>query len=104
MGGRLWKRGLSPGLSPFRSLHDHVPRWLANASEHPLAPLANDLYATLEKRNETLVHGDLHHHNILRSARGPLAWIARATSSRPVPLSPRTSTVASLAAATAIAS
>jgi streptomycin 6-kinase len=69
----LWKRGLSPGLSPFRSIHDHVPRWLANAAEHPLSPLAAELYAALEKRADTLVHGDFHHHNVLRSERGFLA-------------------------------
>lgn len=71
--GRLWRRGLSPGLSPFRSIHDHVPRWLANAAEHPLAALALELYARLEQRDDTLVHGDFHHHNILQSHRGPLA-------------------------------
>lgn len=71
--GRLWKGGQSPGLSPFRSVHDHVPRWLANAADHPLAPLADELYGTLEKRDDTLVHGDFHHHNLLRSARGFLA-------------------------------
>jgi streptomycin 6-kinase len=71
--GRLWKRGLSPGLSPFRSVHDHVPRWLANARGHPLAPLAGELYAPLEKRRDTLVHGDFHHHNLLASTRGHLA-------------------------------
>ena len=66
----LWKRGQSPGLSPFRSVHDHVPRWLANAG----APTwARDLYARLEKRADTLVHGDFHHHNVLRSERG---WLA----------------------------
>ena len=67
--GRLWTRG----QSPFRSIHDHVPRWLANAAEHPLTPLANELYAALEKRDDTLIHGDFHHHNVLHSARGPLA-------------------------------
>jgi streptomycin 6-kinase len=68
--GRLWTGGQSPGLSPFRSVHDHVPRWLANAG----APaLASDLYARLEKRADTLVHGDFHHHNILRAERG---WVA----------------------------
>ena len=69
----LWKGGLSPGLSPFRSVHDHVPRWLANAADHPLTPLALELYARIEKRADTLVHGDYHHHNILRSERG---WLA----------------------------
>ena len=66
---RLWKRG----QSPFRSVHDHVPRWLASAADHELAPLAQELYARLEKRSEMLVHGDFHHHNILQSTRGPLA-------------------------------
>ena len=70
---RLWTRGQSPDVSPFRSIHDHVPRWLANAAEHPLAPLAVELYDRLDKREHTLVHGDFHHHNILGSARGPLA-------------------------------
>jgi streptomycin 6-kinase len=51
-------------------VHDHVPRWLANAG----APaFARDVYERLERRADTLVHGDFHHHNVLRSARGPLA-------------------------------
>jgi streptomycin 6-kinase len=70
---RLWARGLSPGRSPFRSIHDHVPRWLAGAAAHPLAPLARRLYARLEQREHTLIHGDFHHHNILRSQRGHVA-------------------------------
>ena len=70
---RLWNRGQIPGPTPFRSVHDHVPRWLAKASDHPLEPLARELYARLDKRHDTLVHGDLHHHNVLRSARG---WLA----------------------------
>lgn len=73
LGGRLWKRGQSPGLSPFRSVHDHVPRWLENARGHALTPLARTLYESLDGRDDTLVHGDFHHHNILRSARG---WLA----------------------------
>jgi streptomycin 6-kinase len=70
---RLWRRGLSPGLSPFRSVHDHVPRWLANAADHPLGPMAAELYAGLDKRDDTLIHGDFHHHNILGSQRGHVA-------------------------------
>jgi len=66
---QVWTRG----QSPFRSIHDHVPRWLANAAEHPLTPLARELYAALEKRDDTLIHGDFHHHNVLWSVRGPLA-------------------------------
>jgi streptomycin 6-kinase len=71
--GRLWRKGQSAARSPFRSVHAHVPRWLANAAEHELAPLARDLYDRLEKPEETLIHGDFHHHNILRSPRG---WLA----------------------------
>ena len=71
--GRLWTRGQSPDMSLFRSIHDHVPRWLAHAAEHSLARLAGELYDRLDKQEHTLVHGDFHHHNILRSARGPLA-------------------------------
>jgi streptomycin 6-kinase len=66
VGRRLWR----PAAAPYRSVHDHVPRWLANAG----APaLAVELYERLEKRDDTLVHGDFHHHNVLRSARG---WLA----------------------------
>jgi streptomycin 6-kinase len=65
----LWR---AAGM-PFRWIGDHVPRWLDNAAGHELLPLARELYASLEVGHTTLVHGDFHHHNILRSARGPLA-------------------------------
>jgi streptomycin 6-kinase len=65
----LWR----PAAAPFRWVGDHVPRWLANAEGHPLASLALVLYASLEPRRDTLVHGDFHHHNLLRAARGHLA-------------------------------
>jgi len=58
---------------PFRWIGDHVPRWLDNAAGHELVPLARELYASLEVGRTTLVHGDFHHHNILQSARGPVA-------------------------------
>ena len=58
---------------PFRWIGDHVPRWLDNAEGHELVPLARELYASLDVGREMLVHGDFHHHNILRSARGPVA-------------------------------
>jgi streptomycin 6-kinase len=68
-GLRLWR----PAAEPFRWIGDHVPRWLDNAEGHELLPLARELYAGLEPRRDTLVHGDFHHHNILRSERGFLA-------------------------------
>jgi streptomycin 6-kinase len=68
-GLKLWR----PASEPFRWIGDHVPRWLDHAAGHELAPLARELYASLDVGRTTLVHGDFHHHNILRSARGPLA-------------------------------
>jgi streptomycin 6-kinase len=68
-GLKLWR----PAAEPFRWIGDHVPKWLDSAGGHELAPLARELYASLDVSRETLVHGDFHHHNILRSARGPLA-------------------------------
>ncbi len=65
----LWRAA----AEPFRWIGDHVPRWLDSAEGHELVPLARKLYASLEVGRETLVHGDFHHHNILRSARGPVA-------------------------------
>jgi streptomycin 6-kinase len=58
---------------PFRWIGDHVPRWLDNAEGHELIPLARELYSSLDVGRTTLVHGDFHHHNILQSARGPVA-------------------------------
>lgn len=68
-GLKLWRAA----GEPFRWIGDHVPRWLDSAEGHELVPLARELYASLDVGRETLVHGDFHHHNILRSARGPVA-------------------------------
>ena len=78
LASRLWKGGQTRGLSPvpsgrFRSIHDHLPRWLENARDHPLAPAARELYAALDRRADVVVHGDFHHHNVLSSQRG---WLA----------------------------
>ena len=61
VGLKLWQ----PAGEPFRWIGDHVPRWLENAASHELAPLARELYASLEPGRAILVHGDFHHHNIL---------------------------------------
>jgi streptomycin 6-kinase len=61
VGLRLWR----PAGPPFRWIGDHVPRWLANAEQSELAPLARSLYESLDVGRSTLVHGDFHHHNIL---------------------------------------
>ena len=73
LGPRLWR----PAAEPFRWIGDQVPTWLERAAEHVLAPLACELYEALEVGRETLVHGDFHHHNILRSPRGAVAIDAK---------------------------
>jgi streptomycin 6-kinase len=67
VGRRLWR----PAGAPFRWIGDHVPVWLDNAERDggngaELIPLARELYEGLEPARATLVHGDFHHHNILR--------------------------------------
>ena len=79
VGRRLWR----PAAAPFRWIGDWVPRWLDNAKGHPLVPLARELYGSLDVGRDVLVHGDLHHHNILHSARGPLAIDAKAMLGEP---------------------
>ena len=51
---------------PYRWIGDHIPRWLDEAGEHELVRIARDRYASLEPGDRTLVHGDFHHHNLLR--------------------------------------
>ena len=65
---RLWR----PAGERFRWIGDHVPHWLESA-EGNLGAHARELYATLDVGRHTLIHGDFHHHNILRSERG---WLA----------------------------
>jgi streptomycin 6-kinase len=61
---RLWRRV----GSPFRPVAPEVQRWLENAEREgsELVPLARELLAELHPGAEWLVHGDFHHHNILR--------------------------------------
>jgi streptomycin 6-kinase len=68
---RLWR----PAAAPFRWIGDHVPRWLDNAARRggPLVPHARSLYDPLNVGRETLVHGDLHHHNLLAAGARYLA-------------------------------
>jgi streptomycin 6-kinase len=79
VGLRLWR----PAAAPFRWIGDWVPRWLDNAEGHPLVSLARELYASPDVGRDVLVHGDFHHHNLLRSARGPLAIDAKAMLGEP---------------------
>ena len=61
---RLWRRA-GP---PFRPVAAQVPQWLDNAEREgsELVPLARELLNTLKPSADWLVHGDFHHHNILR--------------------------------------
>jgi streptomycin 6-kinase len=74
LGTRLWRRA----GAPFRLVNEHVERWLDNAEcwGEPcfavLGDAARRLLAELSQ-GDWLVHGDFHHHNVLRSARGPVA-------------------------------
>lgn len=61
---RLWRRE----GAPFRVVNREVESWLARAERagSPLVGLARELHGELRGRAEWLVHGDFHHHNILR--------------------------------------
>ncbi|MGD0387156.1 MAG: aminoglycoside phosphotransferase family protein [Solirubrobacteraceae bacterium] len=68
LGHELWQ----PAGAPFRWIGDQVPRWLDRAeraggpAERCLLPLARRLYDELKPGRDWLVHGDFHHHNVLR--------------------------------------
>jgi len=84
VGLRLWR----PAAKPFRWIGDHVPGWLDQAEQSEqegseLIPLARELYASLEVGRATLVHGDFHHHNILRAGDRHVAIDAKAMLGEP---------------------
>ena len=60
---RLWRRA----GSPFRPVAGEIPRWLDGAVS-ALTPYARELWDSFDPGHEWLVHGDFHHHNILRHA------------------------------------
>ncbi len=61
---RLW-RSAQP---PFRPVLTEVRRWLDRAGDEgsELVPLARELLAEVGEPMSWVVHGDFHHHNILR--------------------------------------
>lgn len=61
---RLWR----PACPPFRSVVPAVRDWIAHAerSGSESAPLARELLGSLDPAADWVVHGDFHHHNILR--------------------------------------
>jgi streptomycin 6-kinase len=84
IGTKLWR----PATEPFRWIGDHVPRWLDRAERSEpagsdLIPLARELYASLDVGRAVLVHGDLHHHNILNAGDRYLAIDTKAMLGEP---------------------
>lgn len=61
---RLWR----PARSPFRPVAPAIRLWLGEAERagSALVPLARELLFELDPGADWLVHGDYHHHNILR--------------------------------------
>lgn len=61
---RLWRRA----GSPFRPVAPEVARWfdVAEREGSELVPVARKLLAELDPGAGWLVHGDFHHHNVLR--------------------------------------
>jgi streptomycin 6-kinase len=62
---KLWR----PATAPFRPVSAAVSQWLdrAESDGSELVPLARTLFGDLDVGADWVVHGDLHHHNILRS-------------------------------------
>ena len=73
VGRRLW-RPVSAG--PFKRAGDVIARslhGLARVTGHPFVPVAARHLASMAPRSEVLVHGDYHHHNLLRHGQ---RWLA----------------------------
>jgi streptomycin 6-kinase len=68
---RLWK----PATAPFRPVGPDVQTWLDHAEQEGsvLVPLARELYSNIGGGADWLVHGDFHHHNILKHGESYLA-------------------------------
>lgn len=58
-----------PATTPFRPVGPEVSRWLDRAQSigSVLVPLARELFEEIGGGADWLVHGDFHHHNILRA-------------------------------------
>lgn len=73
VGRALWVT--PPTDHPFRSVMSLCSHWLDEllGQGEPLVRRARSLLDAMTLPREVLIHGDLHHHNILRGSRG---WIA----------------------------
>jgi streptomycin 6-kinase len=68
---RLW-RPARPG-APFRGVAERVAHDLERTGRHELVPVARRLFASMSFAETTLLHGDYHHYNVLRSGEGYVA-------------------------------
>lgn len=68
---RLWRPARHGG--PFRSIAERVARDLERIGTHALVPVARSLFASMSFAETTLLHGDYHHYNVLRSGNGYVA-------------------------------
>lgn len=68
---RLWRTPPSP--ASYDRIADRIPAWLEHAGRDGLVDRAKDVYASLDVRHDVLVHGDFHHHNLLRHGE---RWVA----------------------------
>ncbi|MEA2661133.1 MAG: streptomycin 6-kinase [Chloroflexota bacterium] len=67
-GRELW-RPITRG--PFKRAGDEMARWLRGLEQrslHPYVAIAAKRFAAMTPRHDVLIHGDLHHHNLLRHA------------------------------------
>ena len=72
VGNRIWRPVERGAVFPW--IGDRVPRWLDEAGDHELVRAARERFRVLEPRtNDVLLHGDFHHHNIIRRGND---WVA----------------------------
>lgn len=62
-GRRIWRP--APRGVTYPSIRDDVTRWLPDEATFELVPAARRAYSTMTPRHDTVLHADLHHHNIL---------------------------------------
>ncbi len=65
VGAKLW-RHIDAG--PYLRASERIPAWLDAVAftRHPFVARARAILGRVDIRDDTLVHGDLHHHNLLR--------------------------------------
>lgn len=71
VGQRIWRA--PPSGQRFPTVRDWVRRWLPPDGTHELVPLARRTFASLDPAERVVVHGDFHHHNLLRHG---ARWVA----------------------------